>query len=161
MDLKEYQRLALATAQPEAFSPDYLVPGIVGEVGELLGQRAKAHWHGWPEAQLQAQLVKEYGDVAWMTAVLLHTYDVDQVHVPPSWFIRHPELRLLRLATNLYEDYCYAASFYGPAARLWQVLAGAAEEVTGSSFDHVLQVNLDKLASRAERGVLRGAGDDR
>lgn len=40
-------------------------------------------------------------------------------------------------------------------------LANYAEQCTGSTFQDVLDYNKSKLASRAARGVLRGAGDHR
>ncbi len=42
---------------------------------------------------------------------------------------------------------------------LWYVAQVATE--AGLDLDDVAQANLDKLASRAERGVLSGSGDDR
>ena len=42
---------------------------------------------------------------------------------------------------------------------LWYVASVAVD--LGSSLDEVAEINLAKLASRAERGVLHGTGDDR
>jgi len=42
---------------------------------------------------------------------------------------------------------------------LWYVAQVATE--AGLDLEEVAQANLDKLASRAERGVLSGSGDDR
>ena len=42
---------------------------------------------------------------------------------------------------------------------LWYVAQVATE--AGLDLEDVAQANLDKLASRAERGVLSGSGDDR
>jgi len=58
MNLHEYTVQAEATAQPAAHDRAYLIPMIVGEVGELFGQRAKAVWHGWAPERLQAELVR-------------------------------------------------------------------------------------------------------
>ena len=161
--LDTYTAQALATAQPEAFSLDYLVPGIVGEVGEMFGHVAKACWHGRPLSELEVDLVKELGDVAWMTATLLHvqgaTLETARLPRPGAdpWHI------LLQRSTALHQYYSEGLDDYlgEAAARLWVHLANACEDITGSSLEHVLAVNLDKLASRAARGTLRGNGDNR
>lgn len=41
----------------------------------------------------------------------------------------------------------------------WAIAVAAAD--LGATFDDVAQMNLDKLKSRQQRGVLRGSGDDR
>ena len=173
MKLEEYQSTALLTAQEEAFDHAYLIPGIVGETGELFGHRAKGHWHGWDEDRLRTAKVGEYGDIAWMTAILLHTQGVAELRkgghhlreVPPItvWgTLPDPWHLLLQKANNLYHLYsqqpthCY---IQGEAIQLWLLLERHCETITGASWTEVLQYNLDKLASRAERGVLRGAGD--
>lgn len=170
MDLKEYQPLAEATAMAEARAYQYLIPGILGEVGELFGQQAKAYWHHWAPEQLEEQLVKEYGDVAWMTAMLLHGEGTFQVEVPASWqpgwggMKPDPHALLLSAAAQVHSAWLNIEEYYymdEAAERLWAVLLTQCEAITGRTFDHVLQVNLDKLASRAARGVLVGSGDNR
>lgn len=172
MELKEYQAAAASTAQPAAYDHAYLIPGIVGEVGELFGQRAKAVWHGWTTDKLRQELVSEYGDIAWMTAILLRMEGVTNLqHArlreqaltvwgrPPSpW---HP---LLQKAVNLHhfhyepETQQYIA---GEAQQLWLALKEHSVAITGSGFHLVLQHNLDKLAGRVARGTLVGSGDHR
>lgn len=69
--LNDYIEAATSTAQPAAYDYDYLVPGILGEIGEVYGQLAKSHWHGWSEDKLKEELKAEYGDICWMTAILI------------------------------------------------------------------------------------------
>lgn len=159
--LQPYQRQALITAQPPAFYPNYLIPGIVGEVGEMFGQRAKAFWHGWPSAKLQAETVNEYGDICWMTAVFLSTYHISTVELEePHPY--DPWVGLLTEAQNLYALYAFNETYISNAAkRLWSFLEINCNAITDTDFDIVLATNLTKLASRAERGVLRGSGDHR
>lgn len=173
MKLAEYQDLAVSTAQPEAFSLNYLVPMIVGETGELFGQRAKAHWHGWPAEQLELALVLEYGDIAWGTAILLKTYGITDVPKAEAPFMyvtnlwgkpNAPAHTLLRKAVNLnlwFTDEDTHHFIPSEAVQLWETLESLSLDITGNSFDHVLRANADKLKSRAERNVLRGAGDYR
>jgi hypothetical protein len=47
------------------------------------------------------------------------------------------------------------------ARTMWGLLESNAEVVTGSTFQQVMEANLAKLADRAARGVLKGAGDNR
>lgn len=175
LTLAAYQHLALATAEPRAFHLDYLIPGIVGEVGELFGQRAKAYWHGWPMEKLQTELVSEYGDIAWMTALLLHSRGVASlqpvVNIPPSLNlgILNPHQSLLSAASSLHTQWLLEEQGISEtdewldmaAERLWRVLRDNCEAITGRDFQYVLDANLVKLADRAARGVLRGSGDHR
>lgn len=171
MKLADYQREAARTAQPAAYDRDYLVPMIVGELGELFGQRAKSVWHGWSPARLKAELTLEYGDIAWGTAILLDLEgwaDVDGVVPQPSRSVWGTHLdpwhQLLNKATGLHLFYTSPDNtrFLPQEARvLWVLLERHCEAITGSTWDEVLQANLAKLASRAARGVLQGAGDHR
>lgn len=169
MKLSEYQSKCETTAHALAYHHQYLIPGIVGEVGELFGQQAKAYWHERSGPELQDLLVKEYGDIAWMTALLLHTEGYFNVAdwKPVVGFngrLPDPMALLLGRATQLHsawlnrEEYDWLPE---AAERMWQALESQCERVTGVEFDVVLQANLDKLASRAARGVLKGAGDNR
>lgn len=174
MNLSEYQAAALTTAQPKAFSLDYLVPMIVGEVGELFGQKAKAHWHGWSADKLQAELVSEYGDVAWGTAILLHTKGVDNVDYDQlsvaingktRWGNpRDPWHMLVQRSMYLHAWYTEEEThsyLRGEAQQLWVALHHHCESITGVPFGAVLQANLAKLAGRVQRGTLVGSGDHR
>lgn len=170
MELKEYQERATATAEPRAYDLAYLVPGIVSEVGELLGQQAKAHWHGWTPERLQDAALLEYGDIAWLTAVLLKVNGRSNVlPLPRVRSVDTPTQQLVTIARDLHlawsvdgfssadrEDWVAQE-----AVRMWRRLELHAEAVTGHPFDVALERNLAKLASRAERNVLRGAGDYR
>ena len=168
--LQDYLAQALVTADPKAFQHPYLIPGIVGEVGELFGQNAKAVWHGWDDAKLTKELVSEYGDVAWMTAVLLHVESTKEANGPeieiPAFSTRledDPMHLLLMRSTALHLYYSEGLLQYilEAAARLWSALEFKCKEVTGVSFQEVLDANIAKLADRAARGVLKGAGDNR
>lgn len=162
--LRDYQAQALTTVQDRAMDLDYLVPAIVGEVGELFGQRAKAHWQNWDEERIAEELVLEYGDVAWMTAVLLHKYEAGELGAD-VWMSANnrwsdkiePWMALLSRAESLYLYYSEGEEQYleHAAKRLWSVLEYRAEAITGKPFQASLDANLAKLAARAERGTLQ------
>lgn len=169
--LANYQARAAATAQQAAYNLDYLVPMIVGEVGELHGQKAKSVWHGWTADKLQMELVSEYGDVCWGTAILLEMYGIrattgsllgqpKTVWGDPldAWHI------LQNRATGLHLFYIQPNTRrYLPseAEQLWMVLEEHCETITGVPFQEVLDTNVAKLAGRVARGTLVGQGDHR
>ncbi|CAH1192662.1 Nucleoside Triphosphate Pyrophosphohydrolase [Glutamicibacter phage Montesquieu] len=189
--LLNYMSKAKATAQPEAYFYSYLIPGLLGEVGEVYGQIAKNHWHGWSAEKFETELVAEYGDICWMTAILMdhrvevEEYELETEDAPTEFdpFIgmqvigervnklvealgwesdaedvveQHPHdnralVRLESLANHTDEM----------VMKLWAYLVVYAPVVTGHPLQKSLDYNAEKLASRAARGVLRGAGDHR
>lgn len=169
--LANYQARAAATAQPAAYAYEYLVPMIVGEVGELFGQRAKAVWHGWDVDRLTTELVSEFGDVCWGTAILLEMEGVRSISgdvLLPGRSLWGAELdpwqTLLQKATNLHMLYVGGDSrkhLQGQAQQMWMTLEKTCGRITGRTFDQVLDANIAKLASRAARGTLVGSGDHR
>lgn len=164
--LQSYQNLALRTAMPEAFQHDYLIPSIVGEIGELFGKRGKAVRDRWSQDRLDQELALEYGDVAWMVAVLLEMNDVHSIPdtVRRGRLIRDPWHRLLLEATFLNGLHSILAgnwSITDRATRLWLELETNCKVITGVEFGEVLRLNAEKLLSRKERGTLTGSGDNR
>lgn len=170
MQLSEYQKKALSTAAPIAHTYEYLAHGLVGEVGEFAGRIAKGVWKGDRNTgACWADLALEYGDIAWMTAVLLNKQGIhgrDAWGAP--WCRAVPEDRVTPLGEIMaeagYQYRIYATHVTGyslDARRLWDLLAQYCHQLTSHTFDDVLQMNLDKLASRAARGVLIGNGDHR
>lgn len=147
MNLTDYTPAALATCEARSYDLEYLLPGLIGEVGELFGEVARAHRLG---GDRRAEIIAEYGDIAWMTAILLHRERVEDTSGLTSLrFIDGREAALeliLARAAAVYrsgED-----TLAGRAAALWVTLADHAEAVTGVSFDEVLRANLEKLAAR-------------
>jgi hypothetical protein len=170
--LANYQARAAATAQPAAYDRAYLIPMIVGEVGELFGQRAKAVWHGWEPSRLQEELVSEYGDVCWGVAILLQMEGAANLQgsrlrqpVLTSWGNEpDPWQQLQARAGWLYRFHTQKETHQficGEAKQLWLLLEANCQAITGVPFDAVLGANLAKLASRAARGTLVGQGDHR
>lgn len=168
--LQEYLPKALSTASEEARSLEYLAPGIAGEVGELLGHVAKAVWHHTPEEDLCRELALEYGDVAWMTAVLLHVTDGENLSDPSAvprrvnvWSSDHPLEALLGRAASIVraKNDGDVDRLRQQAQHMWSALSTLAHSATGYTFDEILEMNVAKLADRAARGTLKGNGDHR
>lgn len=171
MDLTEYTPLALSTALPTAFSKEYLLPAIYGEVGEVIEKYGKAHRDGKTREWLDYELAKELGDVCWATAILLHMAEVTEEEIPDlgSHLIEMAQVsELSSLSGEMFRnnwklgDPTYLHPYLVQDAKhLWAELRNAALLLTRRSFSEVLQMNVDKLASRQQRGVIGGSGDDR
>jgi len=170
--LSNYQARAAATAQPAAYDHAYLIPMIVGEVGELFGQRAKAVWHGWDAERIQKELVSEFGDVCWGTAILLDMEGHNSLQgsrlrqAGPTVWGREPDpwAQLQQRAGWLYRFHTQQEThqfIVGEAKQLWLLLEAYCEEITGVPFNQVLDANIDKLVGRVARGTLVGQGDHR
>lgn len=175
MDLKTYTDLARRTALPTAYDYQYLAPGLVSEVGELYGVEAKTHRDDLPLATHHHKMVGEWGDVAWVTALLVHHTGtlLDAEGTPyrtpgrPAGQVpadAYPLPYMLAYATKIDRiagDETKLLDIYNCAYALWYLLEDYAEVMTGQPFVVVLQNNLDKLLSRQSRGVLGGSGDNR
>ena len=147
MNLTDYTPAALATCEDSSRDLKYLIPGLIGEVGELFGEVARVQRLGQPRTE---QIIDEYGDIAWMTAVLLDHLGVGEVS--PMGGLRYVQGREAALELILARAAAVHRSgsdvLPGRAAALWSTLADHAEAVTGVSFDEVLSANLEKLAAR-------------
>lgn len=156
MNLDDYTPQATATAEPRAYDLEYLLPGIIGEVGEFFSEFAKQHWH---ETDRSATIVDEYGDIAWLTAVLLSRLGVDQTMVDQMTDLRSYDDHaaalevLLARASSVYRS--EEAHLPARAANLWATLAQHSEVLANASFDDVLSRNIQKLAERTAKDELR------
>ena len=147
MNLTDYTPAALATCEDSSRDLAYLIPGLIGEVGELFGEVARVQRLGQPRTE---QIIDEYGDIAWMTAVLLDHLKVDDIRQLGNLrYVQGREAALeLILARAAAVHRSGSDVLPGRAAALWATLADHAEAVTGVSFDEVLSANLEKLAAR-------------
>lgn len=173
MDLKTYQARAVATAEPRAYHSNYLIPALVAEFGEVQGHRSKGYWHDKSASEVGELIAHEYGDIAWITAVALYAREVFELtaeqetrYVIPRRGQENvsPEVSIGSLIHRIFitwHDGDPADTLVHFLVRLWLTLEQHVPNITQWSFDEVLQANLDKLASRAERGVLQGNGDTR
>lgn len=117
MELNDYQEKAMSTCMKTCDNHSYMLFGLVGEVGELMGKIAKGIRKEHTEV-MRNELVESS-----LTEEELH--DIKSEAGDCVWFI-----------------------------------AGICH-VMGWTLEEVCQENLDKLASRKERGVIDGNGDRR
>ena len=145
MNFAEYQENAFSTCTPACYTIDYLNLGYVSEVGELAGKLAK-RIRG--DIITDAEIMQEIGDCAWMAAVRERLNG----RTLRNW-ISYPynlssEFEGINDLLKVYDS----AAFY--AVKLFC-------EYLGYDFDKCLRMNLKKLESRQERGVIQGNGDNR
>lgn len=183
MNLDAYTPLALGTALPTALAADYLGPALLAEAHELAAASysydAKLVRDGTDkEPQLAAAIVKELGDVAWPTAVILHTTgeaiadleDLDNARaIDHGGELNDVLAEVIRRAglVSAYLEFAEAGNPLGQwlahseAWALWHLLEEHAEAISGRDLAHALEENVLKLADRKARGVLAGSGDNR
>lgn len=177
--LTDYQAQAMTTAKLTALNLDYLIPGLISEIGEVFGAQAKAVRDGWPPETLKGEMTKEMGDVAWMIAVALRELGEDTLHARnpampgalgqtmPGELSKEYSREVLggfaRAAGKLYGFYWDADHFSlcGELIWLWLFMQRTQHILTGRDFPTVLAYNLDKLRDRSARGVIGGSGDNR
>jgi NTP pyrophosphatase (non-canonical NTP hydrolase) len=168
MTLKEYQTKALSTAMfPPERGLEYCTLGLVGEVAEF----AAAVRSG----DSNAVILKELGDCAWYMAILCDMWgihaickceDVDACTMDPAaesittmfdnaGALANKVKKVIRDGTPLNPEFCLAVSDW-----MWGAMNTFAKE-HGYKLSAVLEANIAKLASRKERGVITGSGDNR
>lgn len=184
-DLAAYQTAALATALPTAHSTEYLLPGLLSELGELAGVLAKEYRDSTP-INYEDRL-SEMGDVAWVVAVWLHDLDItttniDNLGVSSETLQRNPLTNpidvvglMLSITETLVPSYARIRSnpSHTPAGELiaknvlltlWRMLEFYAPTIAPNMedpFKAALDSNIAKLTSRQARGKLGGSGDHR
>lgn len=183
-DLSSYQTAALATALPTAHSQEYLLPGLLSELGELAGVLAKEYRDSTP-INYEDRL-SEMGDIAWVVAVWLHDLDVTttntELGVGNEVIQRNPltnPIEVVGLMLSLTEPLvsAYARIRQHPAntpagdlvaknalLTLWRLLEFYAPVLAPNMedpFKAALDSNIAKLTSRQARGKLGGSGDHR
>lgn len=161
----DYQAAAMKTAvYPESARVTYPALGLLEEAGEVAGKIAKAFRDGGDPREA---VLKELGDVCWMVAALAHDLgidlDVSRIGID-TCYATEPSARCV---CSLCSDAELAASgaLIGDLnkAPMWRVLV-CVKRISnsyGATLCDVLEMNLAKLASRAERGVIHGEGDER
>lgn len=184
-DLARYQTAALATALPTAHSIEYLLPGLLSELGELAGVLAKEYRDSTP-INYEDRL-SEMGDVAWVVAVWLHDLDVtttniDNLGVSSETISKNPLTNpidvvglMLSLTELLVSSCANLRANHSPTPAgdvvaknvlltIWRLLEFYAPTIVPNMedpFKAALDSNIAKLTSRQARGKLGGSGDHR
>lgn len=144
MTLDEYQELAFKTCTQASYCDEYLDLGYLAEVGELAGKLAK-RIRG--DVVNDMPIMLEIGDIAWMIAIKarLHGKQISLVQLVPYYHgtvfdLLTPTKKSHNLKMSILKDVCEKLGF-----SLWECL----------------QLNIDKLSGRQDRGTIMGSGDNR
>lgn len=139
--IENYQELAMRTCLPSAKNWSYAVFGLDAEYYELLakmaGFKAKKIRDGddFEKAKYLEKIKDEIGDCFWFIALKCELREFQFAEIFGSGKFGHDEEFVCWLS-----DVCDNFNF---------------------DINEILQRNIDKLASRAERGVIKGNGDSR
>ena len=173
MTSNEYQNAALATKNYET-PIIYPSLGIVGEAGEVAEKVKKLHRDfGWnvndkiPEDH-RKEIALELGDVCWYAAVLSNDLGFNLSSVVDFNRLDNyggsiTTLIVLLSVTcgKLAQESVIESRLDDQAfVRLFSLVRVIASEL-GFSLDDILEMNIAKLASRKQRGVISGNGDFR
>lgn len=162
MKFKKYQDKALETALPTSLTPSYLIPMIIGEIGDCFGKVAKAVRDDWSEERLNGELAKECGDVCWGVALLAKHYGLTKID---RW---GTDYRLQNRAQSLHFLLADVSTLGGitrngngsgraQVRNLWLNLEDNCELLTGHSFDKVLNMSLTKIADHKVSNDISGS----
>ena len=168
VNIEEYQQRAVATALPTALNYDYLIPGLVAEVGEVFGKVAKSVRDEWSRERLQDELKAELGDCVWFYALLCHVADLEprDAEAYPEALRDKEVLQDLLDATSRIQDLTTWTSLQGSSAwhywmEIYPSYIARVAMVYEIDMQEILEYNIEKLESRKARGKLKGNGDTR
>ena len=160
--IENYQELAMKTCLPSAKNCAYAHFGMLAEVRELeaklVGAKAKEiRDDDFDKIKAKNAIVDEIGDCYWFIALMceLTDYKFSEVFwnrviaLKMSWTFYRKSLKFIPSIKKSYE--------------LWNTISKLQTLVfvLGLPLNDILQRNIDKLASRAERGKIKGNGDER
>lgn len=131
MDLNKYQDKAMSTCMNSCRNISYMLLNLVGEVGELSSKIAKA-------------IRKKQVSIGGKTSIGRNCF-----------MVRDDDPAMLDFDVLAFDEELKKEA----GDILWQ-LSGLCS-IMGWKLNDVAQMNLDKLASRKERGVIDGDGDNR
>lgn len=165
MKIEDYKEFIKTTAiYPKDCAIEYLLLGLIGEAGELCNTYKKVLRDNLPESEWVPKFKKELGDFFW------YLYQLG--NEDSNAFNTH-----LVLGESLYENETFIECLLKLNLEIntlinWHigsvVFRGLSRNISliiyhflNSSIEEILQMNVDKLQSRKERGVLGGSGDER
>ena len=138
--------------------------GIIGELGEVAEVLKKYLRGDFDEVERDKRLLKELGDVLYYIAIDIHlldmtydfveelqSYDKHEIHEMCHWYREDSTTELIIKCTS---------NIFTPS---WDTLSNFIVLLTRFKFsiEQVMQANIEKLAKRAENGLIQGDGDNR
>lgn len=136
----------LQQEQPQ--TPEYLVPKIVKDMGQLIGLEADARLGNWDISQLEPETLDAYRELAATTSRLLDLFSVEKVSEEAVASVSHrlaasvdPLVSLHSRVDHLFRSYQQdeADHVRDDAQKLWAALVFRCHSITGKSIDTVLK----------------------
>lgn len=154
--IKNYQKHAMKTCLPSARNWDYATHNYRAELFELLAKIESFHAKqirdgaDFDKTKYLDKIADEFGDCYWQLALLCELGGRQFV----QGYCECGSLNSFNIPMG------YELDIMNEFARLDHIRWAFRWEIDFAIND-ILQRNIDKLASRAERGVLKGSGDER
>ena len=155
----------------------YLKLGFIEEVGELAGKFAKVIRSKSViclSTEERLAIVKELGDVLWfavcscdgridfeLSVRIVERLRYSRENLDP-YRVYSPD-GIEQCINNLVQEYCSVSLVGMNAERCEHIFTNVViiANTIGYTLDEVMQINIDKLTDRRERGVINGSGDNR
>lgn len=161
--IKNYQQLVMRTCLPQCKDRLYAIFGMSSEVFEMLGKidglRAKQIRQDSPDklANLLGEIKSEIGDVFWFTALICELEGYEFAELFESSF---PDRKYFLTKKFAYSDFIPSVITSEALVEHLGILKRICR-VVGTTPIACMRENILKLASRAERGKIKGNGDKR
>lgn len=142
---------------------EYLILGLVSEVGELFGKYAKLKRGDLVDPE---SILQECGDILWFVSTFAYLYGIplsgviDATLNPNELAPKYCLLEMISSAATAYNLWLENDK------RVWNIwvlsdIIRYIESLTKQPFSALLDMNYTKLSDRKNRGVLQGNGDNR
>lgn len=167
MTLKEYQQEAVKFRTDTADNEEYLMLGLIEEVGEVAGKLAKKTRDGVFD---EKAFIKELGDVLWFAMNLAEYCDKRDFCIKStiSSLLCSVSLKNEQKKESDYELALWLLYYIGEVIDvsdtcLFEVVVyvGRLAQNHGYTLEQVAEINIAKLRDRQFRGVINGNGDER
>ena len=167
MTFEEYQKEAVKFRLESANNEDYLTLGLISEVGEAAGKLAKQIRDGEFD---EKAFIKELGDILWFVANLADFYDKRHGEENSNYLKNclNEKLYMAKLpiesSMRLIDSFkCWLFQSEKHTDYLFPIIRYIASiaSIFGYTLEQVAEINVAKLRSRANRGVIQGNGDER
>lgn len=163
MTFEDYQNEAVKFRTATANNEEYLVLGLIEEVGEAAGKLAKRKRDGVFDKQA---FIRELGDILWFVANYADYSDCEDetnysVHLSDCF---EKTFNALCTEEEIMKDLAIATTGwvegFDSAGNVIYGLSCLAKR-QGYTLEQVAEINLAKLRDRQARGVICGNGDER